>query len=93
VVAKWLGFKKPAFAGRLAIRGSVEFKHGHGFEPKFMQFFGKGVRSGALPIDDNSVYWFVTWTPSSKGKTFTPTQRLVYSLCTSNFTLKKYILT
>uniref|UniRef100_A0A2N9G8F7 FAD-binding domain-containing protein n=2 Tax=Fagus sylvatica TaxID=28930 RepID=A0A2N9G8F7_FAGSY len=45
VVAKWLGFKKPAFAGRLAIRGSVEFKHGHGFEPKFMQFFGKGVRS------------------------------------------------
>uniref|UniRef100_A0A2N9HHK3 FAD-binding domain-containing protein n=1 Tax=Fagus sylvatica TaxID=28930 RepID=A0A2N9HHK3_FAGSY len=66
VVAKWLGFKKPAFAGRLAIRGSVEFKHGHGFEPKFMQFFGKGVRSGALPIDDNSVYWFVTWTPSSK---------------------------
>lgn len=66
VVAKWLGFKKPAFAGRLAIRGSVEFKHGHGFEPKFMQFFGKGVRSGAIPIDDNSVYWFVTWTPSSK---------------------------
>ncbi|KAF3958803.1 hypothetical protein CMV_016322 [Castanea mollissima] len=66
VVANWLGFKKAAFAGRLAIRGCAEFEGGHGFEPKFMLFFGKGVRSGALRVNDNSVYWFVTWTPSSK---------------------------
>ncbi|KAK7856484.1 monooxygenase 3 [Quercus suber] len=68
VVANWLGFKKAAFAGRLAIRGCAEFEGGHGFEPNFMQFFGKGVRSGAIPVNDNSVYWHVTWTPSSKGK-------------------------
>ncbi|XP_065627068.1 monooxygenase 2 isoform X2 [Quercus suber] len=66
VVANWLGFKKAAFAGRLAIRGCAEFEGGHGFEPNFMQFFGKGVRSGAIPVNDNSVYWHVTWTPSSK---------------------------
>ena len=79
MVANWLGFKKAAFAGRLVIRGCAEFEGGHGFEPDFMQFFGKGVRSGALPVNDNSVYWYVTWTPSSKGKNFTPTERHVYS--------------
>lgn len=68
VVAKWLGFKTPAFAGRFAVRGCVDFMGtGHGLEPMFMQFFGKGIRSGAIPIDDNTVYWFVTWAPSSKG--------------------------
>ncbi|XP_059458513.1 monooxygenase 2-like isoform X2 [Corylus avellana] len=66
VVANWLGFKKPAFAGRYAIRGSVDFKRSHGFEPKFMQFFGKGIRSGAIPIDDTTIYWFITWTPSTR---------------------------
>ncbi|KAF5449005.1 hypothetical protein F2P56_029494, partial [Juglans regia] len=66
VVAKWLHFKKPAFAGRSAIRGIVDFKRSHGFENKFMQFFGKGFRSGFLPCDDNIVYWFFIWTPSSQ---------------------------
>ncbi|KAF5449002.1 hypothetical protein F2P56_029491 [Juglans regia] len=66
VVATWLGFKKAAFAGRFAVRGCVDFEGSHGFEPKFMQFFGKGIRSGAIPVDDSTVYWFVTWTPSSK---------------------------
>ncbi|GMY05414.1 monooxygenase 2-like isoform X2 [Fagus crenata] len=60
VVSKWLGFKAPAFTGRAAIRGWVNFKSSHGFEPKFLQFFGKGFRSGFLPYDDNSVYWFFT---------------------------------
>ncbi|KAF5449006.1 hypothetical protein F2P56_029495 [Juglans regia] len=68
VVAKWLHFKKPAFAGRSAIRGFADFKRNHGFENKFMQFFGKGFRSGFLPCDDSKVYWFFTWTPSSQDK-------------------------
>ena len=71
MVANWLGFKK--------VRGCAEFEGGHGFEPNFMQFFGKGVQSGALPVNDNYVYWYVTWTPSSKGENYTPTERLVYS--------------
>jgi hypothetical protein len=65
VVAKWLGFKNPAFTGRCAIRGCVDFKRSHGFGTKFMQFFGKGDRSGFLPCNDTTVYWFFTWTPSS----------------------------
>ncbi|XP_059459073.1 monooxygenase 2-like isoform X2 [Corylus avellana] len=65
VVAKWLGFNKPAFTGRSAIRGRVDFKRDHGLGNKFMQFFGKGARSGFLPCDDNTVHWFFTWTPSS----------------------------
>ncbi|KAM4099314.1 hypothetical protein ACJW30_07G148700 [Castanea mollissima] len=60
VVAKWLGFKAPTFTGRVAIRGCVNFKSNHGFEPKFFQFFGKAFRSGFLPYDDNGVYWFLT---------------------------------
>lgn len=67
VVAKWLGFKEPAFTGRSAIRGCANFETRHGFEPLFMQFFGHGVRSGAMPCDDKSIYWFFTWAPSTQG--------------------------
>ncbi|KAE8008787.1 hypothetical protein FH972_005263 [Carpinus fangiana] len=66
LVANWLGFKKPAFTGRYAIRGCIDFKRSHGFEPKFLQFFGKGIRSGTIPIDDTTVYFFITWTPSTR---------------------------
>ncbi|KAK7835076.1 monooxygenase 3 [Quercus suber] len=60
VVAKWLGFKAPTFTGRASIRGCVNFKSNHGLEPKFFQFFGKGFRSGFLPYNDTSVFWFFT---------------------------------
>ncbi|KAL3613938.1 hypothetical protein CASFOL_042012 [Castilleja foliolosa] len=66
VVAKFLGFGKPSYAGRAAIRGSVNFKGGHGLEPDFLQFFGNGVRYGVITCDDNGVYWFFTYTPSSQ---------------------------
>ncbi|KAL1176535.1 hypothetical protein V6Z11_A04G165200 [Gossypium hirsutum] len=65
-VAKWLGLQNPVFSGRSAIRGNAHFKGGHGFEPKYRQFVGKGVRSGFLPCDDENVYWFFTWTPATK---------------------------
>ncbi|KAI4297793.1 hypothetical protein L6164_037659 [Bauhinia variegata] len=66
VVAKWLGFKKAAFTGRSAIRGFTELPSSHGFEPWFMHFFGDGFRSGAIPCDEKTGYWFLTWTPTSK---------------------------
>ncbi|XP_021753040.1 uncharacterized protein LOC110718509 [Chenopodium quinoa] len=66
VVAKWLGFKKPSLTGRSAIRGCAYYKEGHGFEPKFHQFVGNGVRYGIIPCDDTAVYWFLTWSPSSE---------------------------
>ncbi|CAB4314063.1 unnamed protein product [Prunus armeniaca] len=33
-----------------------------------MQYFGNGIRSGAVPCDDANVYWYITWTPSSQEK-------------------------
>ncbi|KAJ1436322.1 hypothetical protein SESBI_04354 [Sesbania bispinosa] len=68
VVAKWLGFKEASFTGRQAIRGWAELKSNHGFEPMFMQFFGKGFRAGAIPCDEKALYWFFTWTPTSQDK-------------------------
>ncbi|KAG8379337.1 hypothetical protein BUALT_Bualt07G0077900 [Buddleja alternifolia] len=64
IVAKFLGLSKPSFVGRPAIRGFVNFKDGHGFEPKLMQFLGKGVRYGVVSCDDRNVYWFFTFTPA-----------------------------
>uniref|UniRef100_A0A1J3HL96 FAD-dependent urate hydroxylase n=1 Tax=Noccaea caerulescens TaxID=107243 RepID=A0A1J3HL96_NOCCA len=60
VVGKWLGFKNPATTVRLAIRGLTHFPAGHGFGKKFFQFYGNGVRSGFIPCDHNTVYWFLT---------------------------------
>ncbi|XP_061364717.1 monooxygenase 3-like isoform X2 [Gastrolobium bilobum] len=68
VVAKWLGFKEASFTRRYAVRGWAESKNNHEFGPRFMQFFGKGLRSGAIPCDEKSVYWFFTWTPTSQDK-------------------------
>ncbi|KAJ0011269.1 hypothetical protein Pint_33728 [Pistacia integerrima] len=52
---------------RSSMRGCADYKGSHGFEPKFLAFFGKGIRCGFLPCDDQTVYWFLTWTPSSQG--------------------------
>ncbi|KAI6701024.1 hypothetical protein NL676_015348 [Syzygium grande] len=67
-VAKWLGFKKPAFVGRSAIRGSVYYEHGHGFEHKFFRYIAEGVRSGVVACNDKSIYWFFTFSSSSKSE-------------------------
>ncbi|KAK6143357.1 hypothetical protein DH2020_023705 [Rehmannia glutinosa] len=64
VVAKFLGFTKPFFVRRSAVRGYLYFEEAHGFEPKVMQFFGKGVRFGVIPCNDHGVYWFFTFSPS-----------------------------
>ncbi|GAB4838553.1 hypothetical protein Ancab_028099 [Ancistrocladus abbreviatus] len=60
-VAKWLGFKKPSFAPRYAIRGYADYKESHRFEHKFLQFFVKGFRGGVVPCNDTSFYWFICW--------------------------------
>ncbi|KAL0376251.1 UNVERIFIED_CONTAM: Monooxygenase 2 [Sesamum calycinum] len=64
VVARFLGFSKPSFAGRSTVRGLVYFENGHGFEPKLTQFVGKGMRYGVIPCDDHTMYWFFTFSHS-----------------------------
>ncbi|XP_027935163.1 monooxygenase 2-like [Vigna unguiculata] len=68
VVAKWLGFKEASFTGRYVIRGDIKLTNKHGLQPNFMHFFGEGFRSGVLPCDDKTVYWFFTWTPTTEEK-------------------------
>ncbi|CAJ2630881.1 unnamed protein product [Trifolium pratense] len=68
MVAKWLSFKEASYTGRYATRGYVELNKNHEIEPMFMQYFGKGFRAGAIPCDEKGVYWFFTWTPTSKDK-------------------------
>ncbi|KAF8013428.1 hypothetical protein BT93_I1318 [Corymbia citriodora subsp. variegata] len=64
VVAKWLGLKAPTFVGRFAVRGFVYYENGHGFEPKFFQFVGEGIRSGVVACNDKTMYWFATFSTS-----------------------------
>ncbi|KAJ0816889.1 putative FAD/NAD(P)-binding domain superfamily [Helianthus annuus] len=67
VVAKWLGLETPVSVvsvGRSAIRGLVEFPDGSGFDPMLHVNFGGDVRFGFLPVDEKTVYWFCTFTPS-----------------------------
>uniref|UniRef100_A0A6N2LK56 FAD-binding domain-containing protein n=1 Tax=Salix viminalis TaxID=40686 RepID=A0A6N2LK56_SALVM len=66
LVGKFLGFKKPAYTGRSAMRGSADFKANHGLGSNFLLFFGNGFRSGFIPCDDTTIYWFFTWTPSDQ---------------------------
>ncbi|GKV20869.1 hypothetical protein SLEP1_g30919 [Rubroshorea leprosula] len=66
VVAKWLGFNTPVFTERAAIRAYADVKGGHGFGPECFLAFGNGVRTGFVPCDDETVYWFLSYTPSSR---------------------------
>ncbi|XP_077246668.1 monooxygenase 2-like isoform X2 [Tasmannia lanceolata] len=69
VVAKWLGLQTPTFMPRWAIRGFTEFSDSsHGFPPEFLQYFGDGFRSGFLPCDKKTIYWFFTYSPSPQEK-------------------------
>ncbi|KAI4350259.1 hypothetical protein L6164_004732 [Bauhinia variegata] len=68
VVGKWLGFNKAASTGKSAVRGCAVLTNSHGLEPRIMQFFGDGFRSGALSCDEKTVYWFLTWTPINEEK-------------------------
>ncbi|GKV20889.1 hypothetical protein SLEP1_g30936 [Rubroshorea leprosula] len=65
VVAKWLGFDPPVFTGRSAIRAYADLKGGHGLGPKISMFFGNDIRTGYLPCDDQTVYWFLAYNASS----------------------------
>ncbi|XP_030450755.1 monooxygenase 2-like [Syzygium oleosum] len=65
-VAKWLGFKKPAFVARFGIRACVYYENGHGLEPKIFLFMGEGVRYGVIPCDDKTIYWFFSFSPSNQ---------------------------
>ncbi|KAJ6833667.1 uncharacterized protein M6B38_338220 [Iris pallida] len=68
VIARWLGLKTPSFTGRSATRGFTIYPDGHGFKPDFLQYFGCGFRSGFLPCDEKTIYWFFTWTPTPEEK-------------------------
>ncbi|CAL4937692.1 unnamed protein product [Urochloa decumbens] len=68
VVAKWLGLAEPSYSGRMAARGLANFPDGHGMEPNFLQFIGRGFRSGMRSCNNTDVYWFFTWTPSESDK-------------------------
>jgi 2-polyprenyl-6-methoxyphenol hydroxylase-like FAD-dependent oxidoreductase len=64
MVSRWLGLAKPSDPGRMAVRGLGQFPDVHGFQPKFLQFIGRGFRSGMRPCNETDIYWFFTWTPS-----------------------------
>uniref|UniRef100_A0A9I9D4Y0 FAD-binding domain-containing protein n=1 Tax=Cucumis melo TaxID=3656 RepID=A0A9I9D4Y0_CUCME len=68
VVAKWLGFKAPAFTGRCAVRGCLQRESNHNFGRKVSLYAGEGVRAGIIPCDDKTLYWFFSWTPSADGE-------------------------
>ncbi|XP_073045777.1 monooxygenase 2-like isoform X2 [Primulina eburnea] len=61
IVAKYLGLSEASSAGRSVVRSIVEFKNGHGWEPKLLLFFGKGVKFGVIPCDDHIIYWFYSF--------------------------------
>ncbi|XP_010526550.1 PREDICTED: uncharacterized protein LOC104804090 [Tarenaya hassleriana] len=74
IVARWLGFKNPVTTARSAIRGLTHFPNAHGFGNTIHQFLGNGVRSGFIPCNDHTVYWFLTHTPTQPDEETNPTK-------------------
>ncbi|KAG9442802.1 hypothetical protein H6P81_018656 [Aristolochia fimbriata] len=68
IIAKSLGLGKPAFAGRSEVRGVAEVPEGHNLKPEFLMYVGAGFRSGFVPCDEKTVYWFFTYCPSPQNE-------------------------
>ncbi|ERN20027.1 hypothetical protein AMTRI_Chr11g101170 [Amborella trichopoda] len=64
VVSTWLGLQKPAYVGRSEIRGFANFQDGHGFEPDFLQYINDDFQVGLIPCNNQTIYWFFTWSPT-----------------------------
>ncbi|KAJ7001500.1 hypothetical protein NC653_011805 [Populus alba x Populus x berolinensis] len=60
--------QEASFCRPISYTGYADFKVNHGFGSKFLQLGGKGVRSGFLPCDDTTIYWFFTYFPTGQDK-------------------------
>ncbi|KAF8721257.1 hypothetical protein HU200_023183 [Digitaria exilis] len=73
----------------MAARGLAHFPDGHGLEPMFLQFIGRGFRSGMRPCNETDVYWFFTWTPSDNDKGVIESGRKLKQFVLANLTALK----
>lgn len=67
LVARKLGLGEPVKSGRSAVRGLAVFPNGHGVGDEFQQFVDVGVRAGFVPLNDEEVYWFLTFKTTLEG--------------------------
>ncbi|KAG0458750.1 hypothetical protein HPP92_021878 [Vanilla planifolia] len=69
VVANWLVFRQPTLSGRFACRGLIEDPQNPIMKRHIMEYFlGEGIRFGFSPCNDETLYWFFTWSPSNRGE-------------------------
>ncbi|XP_026430250.1 monooxygenase 2-like isoform X2 [Papaver somniferum] len=61
LVSKWLGLKDVVNSGRCAMRGVGVFPEGHGLNHEMQQFVDIGRRFGILPVNNEEVYWFMSY--------------------------------
>ncbi|MCL7039482.1 hypothetical protein MKW94_030003 [Papaver nudicaule] len=61
LVSKWLGLGDVVNSGRCAMRGLGVFPQGHGLNHEMQQFVDIGRRYGVLPINNEEVYWFMSY--------------------------------
>lgn len=51
---------RPRYAGEVAYRGLADTTTSNDIEQVGAEFWGRGVRLGYFPVDDERVYWFAT---------------------------------
>ncbi|KAH0456280.1 hypothetical protein IEQ34_014187 [Dendrobium chrysotoxum] len=69
VVAKWLGLKPLLFSGRSASRGMLNAPQFSISSRRLIEyFFGEGFRAGISHCDEDTIYWFFTWSPSNQAE-------------------------
>ncbi|KAI0500031.1 hypothetical protein KFK09_018239 [Dendrobium nobile] len=69
VVAKWLGLRPLLFSGRSASRGILNASQSSISRRRLIEyFFGEGFRAGISHCDEDTIYWFFTWSPSNQAE-------------------------
>ncbi|KAL6843059.1 hypothetical protein ACP4OV_027133 [Aristida adscensionis] len=69
VVAKFLGLSEPKILPQMVLRGFTTYPHGHSFGTEFLRIRDGDLFLGRIPVTDNLVYFFVTWSNPSEGVT------------------------
>uniref|UniRef100_A0A803LRV1 FAD-binding domain-containing protein n=1 Tax=Chenopodium quinoa TaxID=63459 RepID=A0A803LRV1_CHEQI len=60
VIANYIGLKPSRRYSTCSVRGLARYPNGHGYAPEFLRVRTKKHLVGRVPIDDKTVYWYVS---------------------------------
>ncbi|XP_021724673.1 uncharacterized protein LOC110691994 isoform X2 [Chenopodium quinoa] len=60
VIANYIGLKPTRLYSTCSVRGLTRYPNGHGYAPEFLRVRANKHLVGRVPVDDKTLYWYVS---------------------------------